>query len=141
MKLFTYHKAGDRINTLLVDEDQYIANVLQQTLGTDFKLNVVANGMEAMLWLEQGNYPDLIITELEVPHLDGHELIQLVRGSNLMAHLPIIVLSTQDNSRVRIKCLENGADAYLTKPFNPLEVRAKAKAILRRTQASIATAS
>lgn len=141
MKFFPYHKAGGSINTLLVEEDQYVAIVLRQALGTDFKLKVVTNGMEAMHWLEQGNHPDLIITELEFPYLDGHELIQLVRGSNLMAHLPIIVLSTQVDSSVRIECLENGADAYLTKPFNPLELRAKAKAILRRTQVSRATAS
>lgn len=126
---------------LLVDEDRYVANVLRQALGTDFKLKVITNGIEAMHWLEQGNYPDLIITELDVPHLDGYELIQLVRGSNLMAHLPIIVLSKQDDSNVRIECLESGADAYLTKPFNPFEVRAKARAILRRSQASMIMAS
>ncbi|MCY7353190.1 MAG: response regulator [Cytophagaceae bacterium] len=141
MRPFNYHKPTGSVNVLLVDEDPYVANVLRQALGNDFKLKVITNGIEAMHWLEQGNYPDLIITELEIPHLDGHELIQLVRGSNLMAHLPIIVLSTQDDSSIRIECLESGADAYLTKPFNPFEVRAKARAILRRAQASMIMAS
>ncbi|MCX6217306.1 response regulator transcription factor [Spirosoma sp.] len=118
---------------LLVDEDRFIAGILRQTLQAEFTIKYVSNGMEAMHWLEQGNSPALIITELKMAQLDGRKLIRLIRDSTLLSHLPIIVLSDSDDSNTRIECLESGADGYLVKPFNPLEVKAKVRAILRRS--------
>jgi DNA-binding response OmpR family regulator len=119
-------------NLLLVDPDRFVAHVLRHTLGPEFKISTLPNGLEAMNWLEAGNHPDVIITELDLPYVDGYEFIQLVRSSSLLRHLPIIVLSAEDDSTTRVSCLERGADGYLSKPFNPYEIRAKAKAILRR---------
>jgi DNA-binding response OmpR family regulator len=85
-----------------------------------------------MEWLEKGSIPDMIISEIHVPHLDGGQLLQVIRNSNLYKHIPFLMLSTQDDSTTRINYLDNGADGYLMKPFNPMEVKAKAKAILRR---------
>lgn len=121
-------------NLLIVDEDHFVANILRQTLKTDFTLTSVSNGIEAINWLEKGNKTDFIITELAMNHLDGRELIRIVRRSNLFNHIPIMVLSEIEDSSTRIECLENGADGYLAKPFNPIEVKAKARAILRRVQ-------
>ncbi len=121
-------------NLLIVDEDRFVANILRQTLKTDFTLTSVNNGIEAINWLEKGNKTDFIITELAMNHLDGRELIRIVRRSNLFNHIPIMVLSEIEDSSTRIECLENGADGYLAKPFNPIEVKAKARAILRRVQ-------
>ena len=121
-------------NLLIVDEDRFVANILRQTLKSDFTLISVNNGIEAINWLEEGHKTDFIITELSMAHLDGRELIRIVRGSNLFNHIPIIVLSENEDSNIRIECLEYGADGYLAKPFNPIEVQAKARAILRRSQ-------
>lgn len=121
-------------NLLIVDEDRFVANILRQTLKSDFTLTSVNNGIEAINWLEKGNKIDFIITELAMNHLDGRELIRIVRGSNLFNHIPIMVLSEIEDSSTRIECLEYGADGYLAKPFNPVEVKAKARAILRRVQ-------
>lgn len=119
---------------LIVDEDRFVANILRQTLQNDFTLIAVNNGIEAINWLETGNRTDFIITELSMSYLDGRELIRIVRGSNLFNHIPIMVLSESEDSTTRIECLEYGADGYLAKPFNPVEVKAKARAILRRVQ-------
>lgn len=119
-------------NLLVVDEDHFVANILRQTLKTDFTLTSVSNGIEALNWLEKGNKTDFIITELSMAYLDGRELIRIVRGSNLFNHIPIMVLSESEDSSTRIECLEYGADGYLAKPFNPIEVKAKAMSILRR---------
>lgn len=127
---------GENYHVLFIDEDIFIRNILRHTLSPEFQLTILPNGMEAMSWLEQGNEPDIIVTELKLPYLDGCELIQLVRGSTLMGHIPILVLSVMDDSATRIDCLDKGADGYLSKPFNPMEVRAKIRAILRRTQPS-----
>lgn len=121
-------------NLLIVDEDRFVATILRQTLKTEFILTSVNNGIEALNWLEKGNKTDFIITELSMAHLDGWELIRILRGSNLFNHIPIMVLSEIEDSSTRIECLEYGADGYLAKPFNPIEVKAKARAILRRVQ-------
>lgn len=121
-------------NLLIVDEDRFVANILRQTLQNDFTLTSVTNGIEAISWLEKGNRADFIITELSMAHLDGRELIRILRSSNLFNHIPIIVLSELEDSSTRIECLEYGADDYVAKPFNPIEVKAKARAILRRVQ-------
>lgn len=135
MTTFFNSRPAEKANLLLVDEDRFVANILKQTLSADFNVKVVSNGIEAMHWLEQGTTPELMITELGMSHLDGHELIRLVRGSSLFNQLPIMVLSERDDSSTRIECLESGADGYVVKPFNPLEVKAKVRAILRRAQA------
>jgi DNA-binding response OmpR family regulator len=121
-------------NLLIVDEDHFVATILSQALKSDFTLTSVKNGIEAINWLEKGNKTDFIITELAMNHLDGRELIRIVRRSNLFNHIPIMVLSEIEDSSTRIECLEYGADGYLAKPFNPIEVKAKARAILRRVQ-------
>jgi DNA-binding response OmpR family regulator len=64
------------------------------------------------------------------------ELIQLIRKNVRYQALPILVLSGHEDSNTRIDCLENGADDCMTKPFNPLEVRAKVRAMLRRSSNS-----
>jgi len=121
-----------QLRVMLVDQDLHVATILKKVLSPEFELIAIPNGMEAMTWLEKGNIPDMIISEIHVPHLDGGQLLQVVRNSNLFQHIPFMMLSTQDDSSTRIKCLDNGADGYLIKPFNPMEVKAKAKAILRR---------
>ena len=118
-----------------------MVRVLSQTLSTDFAIKYARNGIEAMNWLEQGNSPELIITELKMAQLDGRKLIRLIRDSTFLRHLPILVLSDNDDSNTRIECLEIGADGYLVKPFNPLEVKAKARAVLRRSQTAVQTFS
>ena len=90
-----------------------------------------------MHWLEQGNSANVIITELNMAQLDGRKLIKLIRDSTFYKDLPIIVLSDNDDSTTRIECLESGADGYLAKPFNPLEVKAKVRAVLRRSQSTL----
>ncbi|GAB3639933.1 response regulator transcription factor [Spirosoma arcticum] len=122
---------------LLVDEDHFIARILGQTLNSEFRIKHAQNGIEAMHWLEQGNSANVIITELNMAQLDGRKLIRLIRDSTFFKDLPIIVLSDNDDSTTRIECLESGADGYLAKPFNPLEVKAKVRAVLRRSQSGL----
>ncbi|MFD2933746.1 response regulator [Spirosoma flavum] len=122
-----------RYHVLHVDDDVYIRKIIQHTLSAEFELSSCTNGIEAMAWLEKGNVPDIILTDLRMPLLDGQELIGLIRNSSLYRNVPIIVLSSMEDSSLKISCIEQGADDFIVKPFNPLEVKAKIKALLRRT--------
>lgn len=124
-------------HVLIVEDDPFIREVLTFTLKKDFKVVTRTNGMEAMEWLEQGNPVDLVIADLQMPLLNGLELIRIVRASSQLSHLPILIISASDDSNVRINCLQAGADAYMTKPFNPLEAKAQVEALLRRRGLSV----
>lgn len=119
---------------LIVDDDPFIQQVLHYTLRNHYQLTVHMNGLEAMKWLEEGNAPHVIITDLKMPIFSGFDLIQQLQASTLFRQIPILVLSSLEESQTRIQCLEIGADDYMVKPFNPMEIKAKIDALLRRTQ-------
>lgn len=123
----------NRYHILHIDDDVYIRRIIQHTMNTEFELSSCMNGIEAMSWLEEGNLPDIILTDLHMPQLNGQELIRLIRSSSIFNTIPIIVLSSMEDSALKISCIEEGADDFIVKPFNPLEVKVKIKAILRRT--------
>ncbi|MFD2933961.1 response regulator [Spirosoma flavum] len=122
---------------LIVDENPYVVDILVQTLNKDFKITVANSGQEAARLLIQGNRFDSVLTELELPFFSGLELTKLIRMSRLTAQIPIVILSNASDSTTRIECLEKGVDAFISKPFNPLEVKAKLHSLLRRTDLSV----
>lgn len=121
-----------RYHILHIDDDVFIRRIIQHALSPEFDLTSCTNGLEAMLWLEAGNQPDIILTDLTMPVLNGEEVIAQVRSSSQYRHTPIIVLSSLDDSTLKVRCIDQGADDFMVKPFNPLEVVAKIKALLRR---------
>ena len=120
---------------LIVDENPYVVEILVQTLRKDFTITVANTGQEAARLLIQGNRFDCVLTELDLSFFNGLELIKLIRMSRVAAQTPIVILSNVPDSATRIQCLEQGADDFLSKPFNPLEVKAKLHALLRRSEA------
>ncbi len=122
---------------LIVDDDAFILKVLHYTLRDHYQVTTQTNGLEAMNWLEQGNEPHMVITDLTMPMFTGFDLIRQIRASMFFRHLPILVLSSLEESQTRIHCLEIGADDYAVKPFNPIEIKAKVGAMLRRTQGEL----
>ena len=91
------------------------------------------NGMNALSYLQEGNLPDIIISDFYTPVVNGLQVIEQVKSSGFFATIPILILSGDDNTETKIQCLEAGADDYLVKPFNPAELEARLKNILRRT--------
>ena len=122
-----------KFHLLIVDENPYVAGILMQTLKEDFDVTVANNGQDAARMLIQGHRFDCVLTELNLPFFSGLDLTKLIRMSKLLAKTPVVVLSSATDSDTRIECLEQGVDGYIAKPFNPLEVKAKLHALLRRT--------
>ncbi|GAB4018546.1 response regulator [Spirosoma sp. KCTC 42546] len=122
---------------LIVDENPYVVDILVQTLTKDFKITVASTGQEAARLLIQGNRFDCVLTELDLAFFNGLELTKLIRMSRLASQTPVVILSNVPDSATRIQCLEQGVDAFLSKPFNPLEVKAKLHALLRRADSPI----
>lgn len=120
------------MHVLVVDDKQSLSELISQFLGQTYEVTVMENGIKAIAWIQQGNVPDLIITDLEMPEMDGFELIKQVKASGMFSDIPIIVLSCRDNSADRIECLRLGADDYLVKPFNPEELLIRVEKLVLR---------
>lgn len=122
----------NRYQILHVDDDIYIRKIVQLALSKEFKLSSCTNGVEAMTWLEDGNLPDVIITDLLMPQLNGQQLIKLIRKNSAFKNVPIIVLSSLEDGVTKTSCLEQGANDFISKPFNPREIKVKINAALHR---------
>jgi len=121
-----------QLHLLIIDSNPHVVAVLQQTLKNDFTISVATSGYDAIRLLAQSKRFDCVITELNFPRFDGFDLLKTIRTGKSTKNSPILVLTSNSDSNTRIRCLDAGADSVITKPFNPLEVRAKLGAALRR---------
>jgi signal transduction histidine kinase/CheY-like chemotaxis protein/AraC-like DNA-binding protein len=107
---------------LLVEDDNDISNFNKQLLEqNNYKVVAATNGLEA-IQIVKNQLPDIIITDLMMPGMDGLELIRNLRGDANTEHIPVIVLSAKSSANSRIEVLKLGAQGYLTKPFIPEEL-------------------
>jgi DNA-binding response OmpR family regulator len=121
-----------KVKVLVIEDNAPMQLVLSHHLKNIFHIQMVNDGVDAMSYLHEGNLVDLIISDLNTPRMNGYELIEQLRVSGFFSTIPIIVLSGEDSTETKIKCLEAGADDYLVKPFNPRELMARINALLRR---------
>jgi two-component system KDP operon response regulator KdpE len=115
---------------LIVDDERQITRVLRTSLQSNgYEVSVANNGMEAYDLFRSVN-PDLIITDLAMPEMDGLELTRAIRRH---AETPIIVLSVREQETMKVAALDEGADDYITKPFSMPELLARVRANLRKS--------
>jgi two-component system KDP operon response regulator KdpE len=118
---------------LVVDDEPQLARVLRTGLKTHgYDVRVAADGVSALETFGDW-HPDLVVTDLAMPNLDGLELCRRLRG---LSQLPIIVLSVRGEEKTKVEALDAGADDYVTKPFGMDELLARVRAQLRRAQTS-----
>ena len=90
---------------LAIDDERSIRILLDNFLSQDYQIITKSDGLEALLWLES-NLPDLIICDLQMPNMDGYQLIEQVRNRGYTKHTPIIMLSGAESSKERIRCYQ-----------------------------------
>ena len=104
---------------LVIEDDSPLCWLLEKILGKNFDVITTNDAFEAWYWLSEGNYPDLIISDLKLPSSDGVELLENLRNSGLFKDIPVIILSGFEDATKRKQCLDLGAFTYLVKPFEP----------------------
>jgi len=119
---------------LVVDDDRQIVRLLRAYLEKDGYRVLVAYDGSTALQVLRSERPDLVLLDLMLPDRDGWEVTRIVRGNPGLAQTPLIMLTARVEDQDRIVGLELGADDYVTKPFNPREVVARVRAVLRRAQ-------
>jgi two-component system phosphate regulon response regulator OmpR len=118
---------GNRV--LMIDDDEKLQKLLQEYLGGNgFSVRTLGDGSRVLETIRSAT-PDIIILDIMLPGKDGLEVLKTIRRDH---NIPVIMLTAKGEDTDRIVGLELGADDYLPKPFNPRELLARMKAILRR---------
>ncbi len=121
---------GHRPAILAIEDDAAIRRLLRSSLDADeFKLLEAETAQDGIDQITKRN-PDVVLLDLGLPDKDGLSVVETVRG---WSQVPIIILSGQGQEAVKVRCLEAGADDYVTKPFGVSELLARIKVALRRT--------
>ena len=117
---------------LVVDDDRALGMFLARALGADgHQVRVAADGQAAVdSFLDQ--VPELTILDLDLPQRDGVEVLRILRS--ITCDAPILVLTARGGMETRVKCLDLGADDYMLKPFALTELRARCRALMRRSR-------
>jgi two-component system, chemotaxis family, chemotaxis protein CheY len=119
-------------NLLALDDEMSILKILDFYFNKTYNVVAKQNGKDALEWMQQGVIPDVIIADVNMPEINGLEFIRQIRSSGFFKDVPLIMLSGNEGSSDKIKCLKAGADDYLIKPFNPEELEARIDNIFRR---------
>jgi len=122
---------------LIVEDSETMRALLASTLEEleqPVKITEAASGFEALRCLPRETY-DLIVTDINMPDINGLELVSFAKSNDAYRDIPLVIISTEGSERDREKGLSLGADAYLVKPFAPEELREIARELLGRRQA------
>jgi two-component system, OmpR family, KDP operon response regulator KdpE len=118
---------------LVVDDEPQITRVLRSSLAANgYEVETAANGVAALEKMADWS-PDMVITDLSMPQMDGIELCSEIRSRS---NIPILVLSVREQEASKVRALDAGADDYITKPFSIQEFLARVRAQLRRQRAT-----
>ena len=118
-------------NILIIDDKIAIAKIISVYLAEDYDIIYFNTPVKAIQWLFEGNRPDLIILDIRMPEMNGDEFLSYIKRNGLYNEIPVVVLSGEESSDIRIKMLEAGADDFILKPFNPMELKIRIRKVLK----------
>lgn len=115
---------------LIVDDKQTIAKIIQVYISDTFDCVYFDDPIKAIAWLQEGNMPDLIVSDINMPNMTGVEFLDYAKKNDLYKAIPFVILSGEDSTSQKIALLEKGAEDYISKPFNPMELKVRLKKII-----------
>lgn len=123
-----------RNQILIIDDDKAICQLLEKLLEKDYEVITKFDGMDAMQWLTKGNLPDLIVSDLEMPNINGEEFIVNLKNSGYFNEVPFIVITGYSSKEQKLKCMRLGVHDYFEKPFNPKDLVFSVEVVLKHSQ-------
>ena len=138
-KLWYISKKRDKPTVLIVDDEPHVVDLIALSLIPE-KYNMLKaySGLEALDLIHKET-PDLVILDLMMPGINGYEVCQQMKENALTQHIPVIILSAKGQVEDKLKGLKIGADDYITKPFDPMELEARVERLIRRTVQDVDT--
>ena len=119
---------------LIIEDHKALRILMSNFLKRRFNVKTTAGGYEALAWMNEGNIPDVIILDINLPMLSGVELLNNIRISGFFQDIPVVVVSGEEDGKTIEKCLEIGINGYMKKPFNPYNLQKKILTILKNKQ-------
>lgn len=129
----TAAKNDTRPLVLIVEDNADVAEYMSMQLRKHYQLAIAHDGEEGLRMATE-SVPDLIITDLMMPRMDGYELCQAVKQSEMLDHIPVIIVTAKATQEDKLRGLQMGVDAYLYKPFNAEELTLRVENLLERTR-------
>jgi signal transduction histidine kinase/DNA-binding response OmpR family regulator/ligand-binding sensor domain-containing protein len=115
---------GEKNIILIVEDNEDVREFIKDSLGSEFQIEEASNGETGLRRAKQ-IIPDLIISDIMMPQMDGNELTKRLKNDEKTSHIPIILLTAKSEQQSRLEGLEKGADEYLTKPFDTKELHVR----------------
>ncbi|NGP77837.1 response regulator [Balneolaceae bacterium YR4-1] len=116
---------------LIVEDNAEVRSFIREQLEDDYKIMEAANGREGVE-VSQASIPDLIITDLMMPEMDGYRFSEKIRNNEKTSHIPVIMLTARAGLDAKIEGLEVGIDAFLTKPYHTRELKTRVKTLIEQ---------
>jgi two-component system, chemotaxis family, chemotaxis protein CheY len=108
-----------RKKILAIDDDTSIRTLLELLFQRKYDVVSKEDGLQALLWLENGNRPDLIVADIQMPKMNGIDFIKTVKKSGYFRDIPVVMLSGIDDNAIKKQCMDAGITKFYRKPFNP----------------------
>ena len=135
-KLWKVNAAAKR-KILIVDDDENIRNLVKLSLiPGQYEIMEAKDGIDALERVKMFD-PDLIVLDLMMPRMDGIEMCNILKSNTKTMNIPVIMLTAKIQNLDKVEGLKSGADDYVTKPFDPLELEARVSTVLRRREESL----
>ncbi len=115
---------------LIIEDHDSIRLLLSNLLNKKYQVTTRKDGIEGLVWLGNGNIPDLILLDLMMPRLNGIEFLINLKCSGFYKNIPVLVLSGDESSEIIQKCKDLGIIEYIVKPFNPIKLHEKIARLL-----------
>lgn len=126
---------------LVVDDNEMNRDMLSRRLRRQkYTVDVAEDGEQALDMVRENDY-ELVLLDIMMPNLSGYEVLERIKSDSATQHMPVIMISAVDDLDSVVKCIELGAEDYLFKPFNPVLLKARVGASLRKNRTGVAAVS
>jgi DNA-binding response OmpR family regulator len=132
------HMNQNKSHVLIIDDHDAVRLLLGLTFKKQYDVITKKDGIEGMAWLVAGNIPDLIMLDMQMPRLNGLDFLKQLKSSGVFRHVPVILVSANDNEEDIAMSFDLGIVDFISKPFNPITLKEKVKNILHKHRAAIA---
>ncbi len=124
---------------LIIEDHDCIRLLLGKLLSKEHNVTTRKDGLDGMAWLGQGNIPDLVILDMQMPRINGFEFLSNLRSSGFFRNIPVLVVSGDENPDRLIEFKKLGISGFIAKPFNPTKIHETIASIFGNVPKIIAT--
>lgn len=126
----------DKKSIVAVDDSGIILKMLEKLLSGEYAYSGFSKGMRALRYLKEAGTPDLIILDIDMPEIDGYEMLAMIRKKDELKETPVLFLTSNNDKEHVLKAVKAGANDYIVKPINEHVFMGKVRALLKEDRYS-----